>query len=75
MVRITHYRYKCIGCAYCAEIAPYRWEMSEEDGKSNLIDSVEKNGVQTIIVDDFEYEDNIQVAQLCPAKCIKVEKV
>ncbi len=75
MVRITHYRYKCIGCAYCVEIAPYRWEMNEDDGKSDLIDSVEKNEIQTIVVDDSEYDDNEQIAQLCPAKCIKVEKL
>ncbi len=74
MVRITHYRYKCIGCAYCVELAPFRWIMNEDDGKSDLVDSTERNQVQTVIVDDTEYDENIQAAEACPAKCIKVEK-
>ncbi len=75
MVRITHFRYKCIGCAYCEEIAPYRWKMNEQDGKSDLLDSkFVRPQVQMVVVDDFEYEDNEQIAQLCPANCIKVEK-
>ncbi len=74
MVRITHYKYKCIGCAYCVEIAPERWKMNEQDGKSDLIDAKEKNMVQTVVVDDFEYHQNKQAAEVCPVGCIKVEK-
>ena len=73
MVRITHYRYKCIGCAYCVEVAPGRWQMNENDGKSDLIDSSERNEVQTVIVDETELEENLEAEQLCPAKCIRVE--
>ena len=75
MIRITHYKYKCIGCAYCVEVAPSRWQMNQEDGKSDLIGATERNEVQTVIVDDTEYEENLEAAQVCPAKCIKVEKI
>ncbi len=75
MIRITHYKYKCIGCAYCVEVAPFRWKMNEEDGKSDLIGSTERNGIQTVIVDNTEYDENLEASQVCPAKCIKVEKI
>jgi len=75
MIRITHYRYKCIGCAYCEEVAPQRWQMNELDGKSDLLESTEKKEIQTAIVDENEYEENLQAAELCPVKCIKVERI
>ena len=49
--------------------------MNEEDGKSDLIGSTERNGIQTVIVDDTEYDENLEASQVCPAKCIKVEKI
>ncbi len=74
MVRVTHYRYKCIGCAYCVEVAPDFWEMNETDGKSDLIGSSIKNQIQVLVTDDFSYDQNKQAAEVCPVSCIKVEK-
>lgn len=74
MVKIFHYREKCIGCFYCVEIAPERWEMDETDGKSNLIDSKSNKGVHIVEVPEWEYEANKQAADSCPANCIRVEK-
>lgn len=74
MVRIFHYREKCIGCFYCAEIAQDRWEMNETDGKSNLIGAKNNKGIYMIEVQDWEYEPNKQAADSCPANCIRVEK-
>ena len=74
MVRVTHYRYKCIGCAYCAEVAPEFWKMSEQDGKSDLLGAETKNQIQVLVTDDLAFEPNQQAAQVCPVSCIKVEK-
>ncbi len=74
MVRIFHFRNKCIGCYYCVEIAPDRWRIDESDGKSILIDANENKGIYVIEVPDFEYEENKQAADACPVNCIRVEK-
>ena len=74
MIRITHYRKKCIGCGYCVEVAPYRWQMNKDDGKSDLITAKNKKGFYNVVVADDEYEDNKEAAELCPVKIIKVEK-
>jgi ferredoxin len=74
MIRITHQRNKCIGCNYCVEAAPSRWEMDETDGKSNLLNSKEKNGMYVMKTTDDEYEENKEAADLCPVNIIRVER-
>ena len=74
MVRIFHFRKKCIGCYYCVEIAPNRWHMDEKDGKSLLNEAKENKGIYMVEVPDFEYEENKQAADACPVNCIRVEK-
>lgn len=75
MIRITHFRTNCIGCNYCVEVAPYRWEMDNSDGKSNLLSAKVKKGIYISIVGNDEYEDNLEAADLCPVNIIKVEKI
>ena len=75
MIVITHHRDKCIGCNYCVEEAPYRWAMSHKDGKSILVDSVNKKGFFTIRVFDDEWEDNLNAAKSCPVNIIHVKKI
>ncbi len=75
MIRITHFREKCIGCYYCVDIAPSRWEIDNQDGKCSLLDAVEKKGIFISKVPDFEYDEAIQVAESCPVKIIKVERI
>ena len=74
MVRITHYRYKCIGCTYCVEVASQYWRMSEIDGKSDLLGAKTIKNMQVLITDDMAYKENKKAAELCPVSCIKVEK-
>jgi len=74
MIRIIHYRKKCIGCNYCVEAAPSRWKMNDSDGKSNLIEGKEKKGIFIVVTTDDEFEQNNEAAQLCPVNIIKVEK-
>ena len=44
MVIITLQRNKCIGCNYCAEMAPSHFKMFKKDGKSVLLYAKEKKG-------------------------------
>ncbi|OQX99014.1 MAG: ferredoxin [Bacteroidetes bacterium 4572_117] len=74
MIRITHHKTNCIGCGYCHEVAPYRWQMNENDGKSDLVGAVGKKEIYTLVVADDEFEDNKEAEELCPVKIIRVEK-
>jgi ferredoxin len=74
MVRIFHQRIKCIGCNYCAEVAPYRWQMNETDGKCNLTDGAENKGIYTAVVGNDEYAANREAAEVCPVNIIRTEK-
>ncbi|MFA6456169.1 MAG: ferredoxin [Bacteroidota bacterium] len=75
MIRITHFRSKCIGCNACVEVAPNRWRISKKDGKSILLQGTEKKGVVSAIVGDDEYRANTIAARMCPTNIIKVEQV
>lgn len=75
MIRITHFRKKCIGCNACVEVAPERWRISKKDGKSVLLKAKEKNGITSIIVPDDEFAVNTIAAKMCPTNIIKVEKI
>lgn len=73
MVRIHFQRAKCIGCNGCVEAAPQRWRISRKDGKSNLIGSTENKGFYTGLVEESEWEENLQAAANCPVRIIRVE--
>ena len=76
MIRITHFRKKCIGCNACVEANAERWRMSRKDGKSTLVSGKEKKGGHyDYIGNDVEYEENKIAAKNCPVKIIKVEKI
>jgi len=73
MLHISYFRDKCIGCGVCVEIAPYRWRMSQKDGKSTLIRSIRKNTVYQLVVDTYEERDNKLAADNCPVKIIRIQ--
>ncbi len=75
MVRITHHRIKCIGCGYCEELAPFRWQMDGQDGKSTLLGAKGKRDIYTLQVTDDELEANQEAADSCPVNIIRVESV
>ncbi len=72
MPKIIHYREKCIGCNSCVEHAPSFWKMSTKDGKSDLRDATEKNGVFIREISIATVEENKKAAKDCPVKIIKV---
>ncbi len=73
MVKVVHYRKKCIGCGNCVLQAPCFWEM-DEDGKSNLKYAKDKNGVFILEIHDSDVEKNTLAARDCPSRIIKIEK-
>ncbi len=74
MVKIVHYRNKCIGCNSCVENAPLFWKMSDEDGKSDLIGSYKKKEVEILEISLAELPENEKAAKDCPVSIIKIEK-
>jgi ferredoxin len=75
MIRIIHFRERCIGCNACVELAPGRWRMSKKDGKSVLLEGEENNGVFTAVASDEEFKSNQSASRSCPTNVIKVEKI
>jgi ferredoxin len=74
MVIITLQRKKCIGCNYCVELAPDQYRISKKDGKSVLLQSIEKKGFHTLKhPDESIYETNIKAKDACPVKIISVK--
>lgn len=74
MIRIHHYRKKCIGCNTCVVMDPDTWQLSRKDGKAVLIGAKEKKGVFT------RHEAHRAVLQLrntalaCPSRCIRIQE-
>lgn len=76
MVIVTLQRNKCIGCNYCAEFAPEYFRMSKKDGKSVLLQSVEKKGFFTFKTPVYEaLEPCEKAAKACPVKIISVKEI
>lgn len=74
MVIITLQRDKCIGCNYCVEMHIERFRMSKKDGKSVLLDAVNKKGFHTAKVRDEEMELAENAAKACPVNIIQVKQ-
>ncbi|TVZ26253.1 ferredoxin [Gillisia sp. Hel_I_86] len=76
MVIVTLQRNKCIGCNYCVEMASLQFQMSKKDGKSVLLNSIEKKGFFTLKSHDNSiFEDCLQAQKACPVKIITVKQV
>lgn len=75
MVIITLQRDKCIGCNYCVEMAPTKFQMSKKDGKSVLIKSVNAKGFYTLKTQDHTIVENCELAvKACPVHIITVKE-
>lgn len=71
MIKIIHYRKKCIGCGICYELQPQHWRMSKKDGKANLLSATVKKEVH-----QANSSQPIQISRLiekaCPVNAIKI---
>ncbi len=74
MPKVIHFRDKCIGCNSCVELAPKYWEMSDDDGKSNLKKAEFKRSCYVLKIDDIDLEQNKKAARDCPVNIIKIEE-
>ena len=71
--KLEHDREGCIGCGACAAIAPERWDMDENDGKSDIKDGKDReDGWQEIEIQDSELEINKDAAESCPVNVIHI---
>lgn len=76
MIVITLQRKKCIGCNYCVELAPEQYRISKKDGKSVLLQSVDKKGFHTLkSPDENIYDANVRAKDACPVNIISVKQV
>ncbi|HPG06160.1 MAG TPA: ferredoxin [Saprospiraceae bacterium] len=75
MIVVTQNRKKCIGCNYCVELAHNYWRMSRKDGKSVLLNAVEKRDMYSVRLDDDAFEANEAAAKACPVRIIQVKKI
>ena len=75
MIRIIQQRIKCIGCNACVEAADYRWRISTKDGKCTLVGGVEKRGFYSVLVNDYELDENLKAAKNCPVNIIKIHEI
>lgn len=72
MIRIIHFREKCVGCNACVEAAPFRWRISRKDGKSVLVGGKERKQKFQLITGDDEFPANVSASENCPVKIIKI---
>lgn len=73
MIKIFHYKKKCIGCNACVEINSKRWRISKKDGKSVLIGGIEKKeGLFYLEAEDDDFDLSRKIAESCPVKIIQV---
>lgn len=75
MIRIIQQRAKCIGCNACVEVAESRWRISKKDGKCTLVGGIEKKGFYSVLVNNFELEENLIASKNCPVNIIQIIKV
>ena len=74
MVIVTLQRKKCIGCNYCVELAPKRFQMSKKDGKAVLLHTNDKKGFFTLKSPDVSILENVLKAkEACPVNIISVK--
>ncbi|MHC5202505.1 ferredoxin [Myroides sp. LJL119] len=76
MIVITLQKDKCIGCNYCVEVAPQQFQMSKKDGKTVLLNSIQKKNFYTLKSTNYQILENCELAQdLCPVKIISVKTI
>lgn len=71
-MKILFQREKCIGCNYCVEACPERWQMSKRDGKSVLLGGKKKGNMHQVTVGEMERDTNEKAAEACPVNIIKI---
>lgn len=74
---VIHERWKCIGCGACVAVSPEHWEITADDGKSDI-----KNPTRTLTKPEGLQEElevdvpgtNKDASEACPVECIHVKE-
>lgn len=75
--KIEHDRSNCIACAACSIVAPEFWQMSPDDGKSDLANSKRVVAGSEIAKEELDIEQkdfvkNKNAADICPVNVIHI---
>ena len=74
---VFHARWKCIGCGACTAVSPEYWEMTADDGKSDIKNPTRKvnksEGMQQEL-DIIDVGTNKDAAEACPVECITIKE-
>ncbi len=74
--KIRHNRPDCIGCSACANIAPKFWEMSDMDGKSDVVGSLKTaEGWEELDIAEENFQPNMDAAEACPVNVIHLVQI
>ena len=73
MYKIIFNRTDCIGAFTCGAVSKKFWEF-DDDGKANLKGATlnEKTGLYELIIDEVDYKEAVESANVCPVKVIEV---
>ncbi len=72
MLKIIHYRNKCIGCGICYQRQPEYWRMSKKDGKATLLHAMVKKEIHLLDIPKHDVPACQEIAKACPVRVIKV---
>ncbi len=73
-IKVIHYPENCIGCNSCCLIAPGHWRMNMKTGRAELIGGEHKGKCDVLEIQEHDHRANVQAAEACPVRIIKVEK-
>ncbi len=75
-LKVTIDRDECISDMACVSLCPDVFEMSEEDGKSQIVEKFRVNGDPSTGLVPAELEECVKsAAEACPVSIIHVEEV
>lgn len=72
MVKVFHYRDRCVGCANCVLVAPQYWQMNYRDGKADLEGNKTNKNVWVAEVGDEDLLFVKKAEQNCPVQVIRI---
>ncbi|RLE61171.1 MAG: ferredoxin [Thermoprotei archaeon] len=74
--KVTIDRDECISDMACVSLCPEVFEMSEEDGKSQIVEKYRVNGSLSEGIVPEELEDCVKsAAEACPVTIIHIEEI
>ena len=73
---VIHERWKCIGCSACVAVSPEHWEMTADDGKSDIKNCHRKIDTPEGLQEELDVDQpgtNKDAEDACPVNCIHVK--